>query len=100
MATLVSMQSIMQCTLLPLYLLQFTFAGICAEIVGHGYFNAFCNRIHKILRDKVHYAFSSAYSIDPGAATTEPHAIPAKPGDIEGENNRRQSIMYQNGNRD
>ena len=55
--------------------------------VGHGYFNAFFTHIHKLLRDKVHYAFSSAYSIDPGAATTEPHVIPAKPGDIEGENN-------------
>ena len=29
--------------------------------VGHGYFNAFCTRIHKLLIDKVHYAFSSAY---------------------------------------
>ena len=28
--------------------------------VGHGYFNAFCTRIHNLLRDKVHYAFSSA----------------------------------------
>ena len=55
--------------------------------VGHGYFNAFCTSIHKILRYIVHYAFSSAYSIDPSAATTEPHDIPAKPGDIEGENN-------------
>ena len=25
--------------------------------VGHGYFNAFCNRINKLLREKVHYAF-------------------------------------------
>ena len=33
--------------------------------VGHGYFNAFCTRIHKLLREKVHYAFSSAYSIEP-----------------------------------
>ena len=35
----------------------------------------------------MHYAFSSAYSIDPSTATTEPHVIPEKPGDIEGENN-------------
>ena len=35
----------------------------------------------------MHYAFSSAYSIDPITATTEPYVIPAKPGDIEGENN-------------
>ena len=55
--------------------------------VGHGYFNEFCTRIQNLLRDKVHYAFSSAYSIDPRAATTEPHVIPAKSGDIEGENN-------------
>ena len=55
--------------------------------VGHGYFNAFFTCIQKLLRDKVHYAFSSAYSIDPSAATTEPHVIPAKPEDIEGENN-------------
>ena len=55
--------------------------------VGRGYFNAFCTRIHKLLRDKVHYALSSAYLIDPSAATTEPHVIPAKPGDIEGDNN-------------
>ena len=30
---------------------------------------------------------SSAYSIEPSASTTEPHVIPATPGDIEGENN-------------
>ena len=35
----------------------------------------------------MHYAFSSAYSLDPSAATTEPHVIPEKSGDIEGENN-------------
>ena len=55
--------------------------------VGHGYCNAFCTRIHKLLRDKVHYAFSSAYSIDQSAATTEPRVIPADLGDIEGDNN-------------
>ena len=55
--------------------------------VGHGYFNAFFNLIHKLLRDKVHYAFSSAYLIDPSAAITEPNVIPAYPGDIEGYNN-------------
>ena len=38
--------------------------------IGHVYFNAFCTRIHKLLRDKVHYAFSSAYSIDPSDAIT------------------------------
>ena len=55
--------------------------------VGHEYFNAFCTRIHKLLIDKVHYVFSSAYLIDPSAATTEPHVIPEKSGDIEDENN-------------
>ena len=55
--------------------------------VGNGYFNAFCTRIQKLLRDKMHYAFSSAHSIDPNAATTEPHVIPTILGDIEGENN-------------
>ena len=29
--------------------------------VGHGYFNAFFTRIHKLLREKVHYTFSSDY---------------------------------------
>ena len=38
--------------------------------VGHGYFNAFCTCIHKLLRYKVHYALSSAYSIDPSDAIT------------------------------
>ena len=55
--------------------------------VGHGYFNAFFIRIQKLLRDKVHYAFSLAYLIDPSAAITEPHVIPAKPEDIERDNN-------------
>ena len=50
--------------------------------VGHGYFNAFCTRIHKLLRDKVHYAFSSAYLLDPSAATTEPYVSPAEQGDF------------------
>ena len=35
----------------------------------------------------MHCAVSSAYSIDPIAAITEPNVIPAEPGDIEGENN-------------
>ena len=35
----------------------------------------------------MHYAFSSAYLIDPSATTTVPHVIPAKSGDIEGGNN-------------
>ena len=55
--------------------------------VGHGYLNAFCTRIHNLLRDKVHYAFSSDQSIDPSASIIEPNVIPAEPGDIEGDNN-------------
>ena len=57
---------------------------------GYGYFTAFFTRIHKFLTDKVHYSFSSAYLIDLSAATTVTHVIPAKSGDIEGEN-----IIYQ-----
>ena len=58
--------------------------------VGHRYFNAFFTRIHKLLIDKANYPFSSAYLIDPSAAITEPHVIPADPGDIEGDNNSYQ----------
>ena len=50
--------------------------------VGHGYFNAFFTPIQKLLGDKVHYAFSSAYSIDPSAAITEPNVIPAEPPQV------------------
>ena len=55
--------------------------------VGHGYFNAFCTHIHKLLRDKVHYAVSSAYSIEPSDAITEPNVITAETGDIDIDNN-------------
>ena len=42
--------------------------------VGHGYFNAFWKRIPKLVGDKVHYALSSAYSIDPNTnASVPPH---------------------------
>ena len=34
----------------------------------------------------MHYAFSSAYSIDPSAAIAEPYVIPLEPGDIKGDN--------------
>ena len=50
--------------------------------VGRGYFNAFCTHIHKLLRDKVNYAFSSAYSIDPSATITEPNVVPEDQRDI------------------
>ena len=33
--------------------------------VGNGYYNYFCTCIHKFLKYKVHYAFFSAYSIEP-----------------------------------
>ena len=54
--------------------------------VSHGHFNVFCTCIHKLLRDKVHYAFSSAYPIDLSTAITEPNVIPADPGYIKGDN--------------
>ena len=33
--------------------------------VGHGYLKDLYIRVHKFLSDKVHFAFPSAYSIDP-----------------------------------
>ena len=54
--------------------------------VGNGYFNAFCTRVHKILSDKVHYAFSSAYSIQPTPTAQEPsnpHLISYEDGELE-----------------
>ena len=40
--------------------------------VGSGYFNAFCTCVNKMLSYKVHYAFSSAYSIQPTPTAQEP----------------------------
>ena len=37
--------------------------------VRHGYFNAFCTRVCKVFGDKVHYAFSSAFSMEPNTVT-------------------------------
>ena len=54
--------------------------------VGHGYFNAFYTRVHKLLGVKVHYAFSSAYSVEPktvAVAKPNPHVIPFENGDLE-----------------
>ena len=48
--------------------------------VGHGYFNAFCTRIHKLVGEKVHYDFSSAFSIDP--YTNKKEEVPTKPAII------------------
>ena len=56
--------------------------------VGHGYFSAFCTCVHKLLGDKVHYAFSSAYSTAPknvAQTTPDPHVIPYKNGDLDPE---------------
>ena len=44
--------------------------------VCHGYFNAFFTRVYKLLGDKVCYAFSSSYSIEPktvAATPSNPH---------------------------
>ena len=40
--------------------------------VDNGYFNAFCTRVHKMLSDKVHYAFSSEYPIQQTPTAQEP----------------------------
>ena len=40
--------------------------------VGNGYFIVLCTRVHKMLSDKVYYAFSSAYSIQPTPTAQEP----------------------------
>ena len=56
--------------------------------VGHGYFNAFCTRVQKLLGDKVHYAFSSAYSVEPETAAVakpNPHIITSEKGDLDNE---------------
>ena len=54
--------------------------------VFNGYFNAFCKRVHKLLSDKVYYAFSSAYSIQPTPTAQEPsnpHLISYEDGELE-----------------
>ena len=56
--------------------------------VGNGYFNAFCTRVHKVLSDKISYAFSSAYSIKPTPKAQEnpsPNLIEYEDGKIEEE---------------
>ena len=45
--------------------------------VGHGYFNAFCTRVRKYMDDKVLFAFSSAFTIDPSLC----HGVPSPEGD-------------------
>ena len=54
--------------------------------MGNGYFNAFCTRVHKISSDKVHSAFSSAYSIQPTPTAQEPsssHIIDCEDEELE-----------------
>ena len=56
--------------------------------VGHGYFNAFFTRIHKLLGDKLHYTFLLAYSIDPNinaAVPSNTHVIHYEEGDLDKE---------------
>ena len=48
--------------------------------MGHGYFNAFCTRTHKLVGYKVHYVFSSFFSIDPH--TNQKANVPTKPAII------------------
>ena len=53
--------------------------------VGNVYFNAFCTRVHKMLSDKVHYTFLSAYSIQPTPTAQElsnPHLISYEDGEL------------------
>ena len=40
--------------------------------VGNGYFNTLCTRVHKMLSDKVHNAFSYTYSIQTTTTAQEP----------------------------
>ena len=47
---------------------------------GHGYFNALCTSIHKLVGEKVHYAFSSAFSINPH--TKQNNDVPTKSATI------------------
>ena len=54
--------------------------------VGNGYFNVFCTRVHKMLSDKLYYAFSSAYSIQPtpiAQKPSNPHLISYEDGELE-----------------
>ena len=57
--------------------------------VGCGYFKAFCTIVHKFLSGKVHFDFSSAYSIDPQTSEiTNPyglHVIPYGKVDLDRE---------------
>ena len=62
--------------------------------VVHGYFKAFCTRLHKFLSDKLHFAFYSAYFlylqtsdvINPDG----PNIIPYGDGDLDSEDPHHQ----------
>ena len=47
---------------------------------GTGYFNAFTTRIQKVVGDKVHYAFSSAFSVHPDSKIGDPTNLEAMIG--------------------
>ena len=56
---------------------------------GTGYFTAFTTRIRKTFNDKVHYAFSSAFSLEPTLQTGDPtnlEAMLGPEGDHDDEN--------------
>ncbi|KAL7532041.1 hypothetical protein ACHAXR_004390 [Thalassiosira sp. AJA248-18] len=48
--------------------------------VGTGYFTAFTTRVHKFLGDKVHYAFSSAFTLEPQLQIGDPTNLDAMLG--------------------
>ena len=62
--------------------------------VDRGYFKYFCTRVHKFLSDKVHFTFSSAYSIDQQISDVinpyGPHVIPYGKGDLDGKESHHQ----------
>ena len=62
--------------------------------VGHVYFKSFCTRVHKFFFDKLHFAFSSEYSINPQTSdiihSDGPHIIPYDKGDLDGEDPHHQ----------
>ena len=62
--------------------------------VGTGYFNAFTTRIRKVFNDKVHYAFSSAFSLEPQLQTGDPTNLEAMLGP-EGEQDKNENPIYQ-----
>ena len=71
--------------------------------VGQGFFNDFCTRVHKLLGDKVHYAFLSAYSIEPktvAATPFNPHIIPYEREKLDDEDPLHQWYRPETSNND